>query len=436
GKSSIRAGYGIFYSAIQDATGFVEVGDAPYGLYYSSPVPPLLESPYIDRATGNNEGIKFPFTFPPTNVSPKNPDTTFNWVQATPISGSDYFYYRNVVPYVEEFEFSLQRQLGRATVLTASYVGNAGRHLLTFEESNPADPALCLQLSNPAALAPGQTACGPGLEDSVYTLADGTVVNGTRPRFGISFGSNPYMMTAVSSSFNSLQVSLQHTERYANFLIGYTWEKAMDNGSTAFDATNPYNPGLSRALSIFDVPQDLVASYTVQLPFNKLTGDGDVATRIAGGWSISGVSTFASGQPVQLGESDDNSLTGTFDDTVDEPSYANNGTKLYVNKNPRSGQPFFNPNYFKTEPLGQVGNVMRRYFSGPGILNSDMALLKNTKIRETENLQFRAEAFNVFNHAQFNNPSGDVNNTGGGGFGYVTSANNPRIMQVALKLIF
>ena len=436
GKSSIRAGYGIFYSAIQDATGFVEVGDAPYGLYYSSPVPPLLESPYIDRATGNNEGIKFPFTFPPTNVSPKNPDTTFNWVQATPISGSDYFYYRNVVPYVEEFEFSLQRQLGRATVLTASYVGNAGRHLLTFEESNPADPALCLQLSNPAALAPEQTACGPGLEDSVYTLADGTVVNGTRPRFGISFGSNPYMMTAVSSSFNSLQVSLQHTERYANFLIGYTWEKAMDNGSTAFDATNPYNPGLSRALSIFDVPQDLVASYTVQLPFNKLTGDGDVASRIAGGWSISGVSTFASGQPVQLGESDDNSLTGTFDDTVDEPSYANNGTKLYVNKNPRSGQPYFNPDYFTTEPLGQVGNVMRRYFSGPGILNSDMALLKNTKIREKENLQFRAEAFNVFNHAQFNNPSGDVNNTGAGGFGYVTSANNPRIMQVALKLIF
>ncbi|MGH9588271.1 MAG: carboxypeptidase regulatory-like domain-containing protein, partial [Acidobacteriaceae bacterium] len=155
GKSSIRAGYGIFYSAIQDATGFVEVGDAPYGLYYSSPVPPLLESPYIDRATGNNEGIKFPFTFPPTNVSPKNPDTTFNWVQATPISGSDYFYYRNVVPYVEEFEFSLQRQLGRSTVLTASYVGNAGRHLLTFEESNPANPALCLQLSDPSAVAPG-----------------------------------------------------------------------------------------------------------------------------------------------------------------------------------------------------------------------------------------------------------------------------------------
>jgi hypothetical protein len=447
GKSSIRAGYGIFYSAIQDATGFVEVGDAPYGLYYSSPVPPLLESPYIDRATGNSEGIKFPFTFPPTNVSPSNPDTAFNWTQATPISGSDYFYYKNVIPYVEEFELSLQRQFGSNTVLTASYVGNVGRHLLTFEESNPADPSLCLQLSNPTALAPGSTPCGPYGEDNVYTLANGQTVNGTRPTFGINFGSNPYMKTAVSSSFNSLQVSLQHNEKYANFLLGYTWEKSIDNGSTTFDATNPYNPGLSRSLSIFNVPQDLVASYTVQLPFNNLLSKGPWADRIAAGWALSGISTFASGQPIQISETDDNSLTGTFADTVDEPSYANNGSPLRINRNPRTGQPYFNPNYFVEEPLGQVGNSMRRFFSGPGILNSDLALLKDTKLAESRSIQFRAEAFNIFNHTQFNNPSGNFNNTGTGqtgfnglgfygGFGYVTSAQNPRIMQVALKVQF
>jgi hypothetical protein len=435
GKTSIRAGYGIFFSAIEDATGFVEVGDAPYGLYYSSPEPTLLASPFIDRGTGFNEGVKFPFTFPPANASPKNPDTSFNWVQATPISGSDYLYPHDKIPQVQQFELSLQRQLGSSTVASVSYVGSVGRHLLTFEDSNPASAALCLSLTA-AVLAPGQTPCGQFGEDNVYTLLNGTTVNGTRPTFGINFGSNPYMITAVSSSFNSLQVSVKHNEKYANFLVAYTYEKSIDNGSTSFDATNPFNPRASRALSVFDVPQDLTVSYTVQLPFDKLTGGA--AKRLTAGWALSGISTFAKGEPIQINESDDNSLSGTFDDTIDEPSYANNGGPLYVNRNPRNqaGQPYFNPNYFVAEPVGQVGNAMRRFFSGPGIYNFDMALLKDTQITESMQVQFRAEAFNVFNHAQFSNPSGNFNNSGAGGFGYVTSARDPRIIQLALKFLF
>ncbi len=453
GKSSIRVGYGIFYSAIEDATGFVEVGDAPYGLYYSSPEPTLLATPFIDRATGNNRGQKFPFTFPPANASPKNPDTAFNWMQATPISGADYLDPRDKIPQVQQFEFSLQRQLGASTVISASYVGSVGRHLLTFEESNPANASLCNFLSNPNNLAlvngQSQTPCGPFGEDNSYVLAKGvtvnsptavtgsngvTTVNGTRPTFGINFGSNPYMATVVSSSFNSLQVSVKHNEKYANFLIAYTYEKSIDNGSTSFDATNPFNPGQSRALSIFNVPQDLTVSYTVQLPFDKLTGGS--AKRLTAGWALSGIATFAKGEPVQLSETDDNSLTGTFADTIDVPSYANNGSRLFGNRNPRSGQPYFNPNYFTFEPVGQVGDVMRRYFSGPGINNFDMALLKDTKISESTQMEFRAEAFNLFNHAQFMNPSGNINNTGQGGFGFVTQARDPRIMQLALKFLF
>jgi hypothetical protein len=450
GKSSIRVGYGIFYSAIEDATGFVEVGDAPYGLYYSSPEPTLLATPFIDRATGLNRGQKFPFTFPPSNASPKNPDTSFNWVQATPISGADYLDPHDKIPQVQQFEFSLQRQLGSSTVISASYVGSVGRHLLTFEESNPANASLCNVLSNPANLAAGQTPCGPFGEDNSYILASGvtvnsptavtsngvTTVNGTRPTFGANFGSNPYMATVVSSSFNSLQVSVKHNEKYANFLVAYTYEKSIDNGSTSFDATNPFNSRQSRALSIFDVPQDLTVSYTVQLPFDKLTGGS--FKRLTSGWALSGITTFAKGEPVQLSESDDNSLSGTFADTIDVPSYANNGSHLFANRNPRNpaGQPYFNPNYFTFEPVGQVGNVMRRYFSGPGINNFDMALLKDTKLTESTQVQFRAETFNIFNHAQFMNPSGNINNTGQGGFGFVTQARDPRIMQLALKFLF
>jgi hypothetical protein len=459
GKSSIRAGYGIFYSSIEDATGFVEVGDAPFGLYYSSPSPTLMATPFIDRATGNNEGQKFPFVFPSTNVSPKNPDTTFNWTQATPISGSDYLNPHDKIPSVQQFELSLQRQLGASTVLSVSYVGSVGRHLLTFEDANPGNPALCLFLSNPANLSPtSPSSCGPSGEDpgtgAAIQLANGVFAPGfpgvtsfasTRLVTGLNspttsnFGSNADMKTVASSSFNSLQVSLKHNTKFTNFLVAYTYEKSIDNGSTSFDATNFFNSRLSRALSIFDVPQDLTVSGGVKLPFEKLTRGA--AKILTAGWEMSGIATFAKGEPVQLSESDDNSLSGTFDATIDEPSIV--GGPLFGNRNPRNQAgpggttvPYFNPAYFQPEPIGQVGNAMRRFFSGPGIYNFDLALLKDTRLTERMKLEFRAEAFNVFNHAQFMNPSGQVDNTGQGGFGFVTGARDPRIMQLALKLIF
>jgi hypothetical protein len=442
GKTSIRAGYGLFYSSIEDATGFVEVGDAPYGNYYSVSQTQLA-APFVDRPSAIGAGQKFPFVFPPTNVSPKNPDTTFNWAAATPIGGSDYYYPGNKVPYVQEWQLSFQRQLGTASVLSVNYVGTVGRQLLTFVESNPGNQALCLQLNNQANVAPGTTTCGPRGEDTTYTTASGQTVAGTRPAFGINFNSNPYMKTAASSSFNSLQVSLQHTEKYVNFLMGYTFEKSLDNGSDSFDATNPFDPGSTRALSSFDVPHNLVASYTVQLPFDQYFGKGDIAKRLTAGWELSGVSTFATGEPITLVEHDDNSLLGAFNANVDRPSYANDGSSLFINKNPRKGLPYFNPNHFVQEPLGQVGNAMRRSFFGPGLDNYDMALRKSTAITENTKLQFRAEAFNVFNHTQFTaipptggNSIGNFNNPGQGGFGYITAANDPRIMQIALKLLF
>src|SRR6185437_17090941 len=105
------------------------------------------------------------------------------------------------------------------------------------------------------------------------------------------------------------------------------FEKSLDIGSDSFDATNPLNPAQTRALSSFDVPHNLVASYTVQLPFDRFVGGGDIAKRFTAGWELSGVSTFASGEPVQLRETDDNSLSGTFSASIDVPSYANDGSK-------------------------------------------------------------------------------------------------------------
>jgi hypothetical protein len=129
---------------------------------------------------------------------------------------------------------------------------------------------------------------------------------------------------------------------------------------------------------------------------------------------------------------------------VDVPQLTGNGGP-YGNTNPRSGLPYVSSNAFTFETIGQFGNANRRFFAGPGLNNWDMALLKNTNITESKTLQLRLEAFNIFNHAQFQNPSGSINDglpvivngvNQGGLFGVVTKAWDPRILQVGIKFLF
>ena len=431
GKTSIRASFGIFYTAFEDTTGFNEVGDAPFGYYWSNPAPPLFVTPYIDRETGFVEGQRFPVVFPPSNVSASNPDNSINWAQFTPISSSPGFWHGNRVPYAEDYSFSIQRQIGNASILSVSYVGTQGHALLSDLEANPGNPALCLSLSQPSQVAAGSPTCGPYSENAVYTRANGQVVNGTRSPLGNSFGSDGYFTTIGNSNYNSLQASFKHRSGPLEVLAAYTWSKSIDDSSGWGDQINVVNHSLSRSLSSFDVPQNFVVSYHYDLPFDKIRRN-----RVTSGWTVSGITRFSSGLPVFLTENDDNSLLGTFGtgpngNGVDTPNFK--GGTLTFNRNPRSGLPYFDPNDFTTETIGQLGTANKRFFHGPGINNFDMALLKDTHVTESKVLQFRVEFFNVFNHAQFQNPSGSILN---GTFGYVTAANAPRIGQLALKLLF
>ena len=256
-------------------------------------------------------------------------------------------------------------------------------------------------------------------------------------------------MEVANSAYNSLQTTLKHTSSRAEFLVGYTFSKCLDNSSGLQDTSNPFNPRLSRSLCAFDVTHNFVASYSVQLGIEKLVhADRGFLNKIAGGWSLSGITTFATGLPITLSENDDNSLTGAVG--VDVPQSSGTGTLFsggsISSKNPRNSTlPYFNPAFFTTEPFGQIGNANRRFFHGPGLNNWDMALLKETKFNETMTLELRFEAFNIFNHAQFENPSGLINSGApdfvggvnqGGLFGLVTSARDPRIMQIAAKFRF
>jgi hypothetical protein len=428
GSTSIRGGFGMFYTNIQDESGFVEVGDAPYGDFYSSSYPVLLSRPFINASNLATLPSPFPFAFPGQNVSKTNPDKTFDWASVEPIAGSALLKTNDVIPYVESYYLSLQRELARNTVFTANYVGTQGRHLMTFEEANPGNPALCLSL-NASTLAPGQTPCGPYGEQNVYTLANGGVVQSTRTPFGIALGSNGYMASAATSNYNSLQLTLKHTSKLWDTLLGYTYGRSFDNGSGLTDVTNVLNPKLSYGLSNFDFTHYFVGSYTVQLPFDRFV-NARWEREVAGGWAISGITKLASGLPVTMSENDDHSLIGTGG--VDQPNYTPGN--LTGNHNPRTGLPYFNTALFSPEAIGQLGNSRRRFFHGPGLNNTDLALVRTFHIFHESSAQFRAEAFNVFNHAQFNNPGGNIANSST--FGIVTSANAPRIMQIAVKFQF
>jgi hypothetical protein len=418
GKTSIRAGFGTYFTAYEDLSQFLEVGDAPYGLFWFGGSP-VFEAPYTDRSDGTKHQ-RFPVALPPPNVSASNPYSGFNWSLVEPISFGYTFYHKNRLPYSEHYEFSLQRELGAETVVSVSYVGNQAHKLITSMDANPGNPALCLSL-------PG---CGPFGEDSSYTATSGQTIPTTRP-LGPAFSSNPWMIATANSSYNSLQASLRHSGRGTTFLIGYTYSKCLDNGSGLQDSTNPFNPSLSRSLCLFDVTHNFVASSTADLPFDKLTHSTGWTRKVTGGWSLSGIATLATGLPVNISENDDRSLTGTFTAPIDQPNYTPG--QLLLNTNPRSRQPYFNASLFSLEGLGQVGTSRRRFFHGPGLNNFNLALLKNTQLTESTQLQFRLEAFNAFNHAQFGMPNGNFNSST---FGEVGTARDPRIMQVAMKFLF
>lgn len=437
GTTSIRAGFGKFYSAIEALSISVLAANSPYGTTYTSPAPPLFADPFTSASNGHNSGQPFPYTFAPRNASASNPDTTFDWGAFEPISGIPGYNIHNGVPYTDEWMLSLQRQLGPNTVLDASYVGNTGRKQRVLVEANPGDPALCLSLSRPSQVAPGSATCGPFGENNIFTTSFGQTVNGTRAPLGPSFGSDAYQSTIGHSNYHALELSARHTSGRLQFFGSYTYSKSLDDSSNIGEEVNPFNTSLTYALSSFDVRHNFVFSYEYQLPFDRLFRAANAWTS---GWSLSGITRFSTGFPVTLVNNGDNSLLGTNPNGVnnrgiDLPDY--NGASLDLNHNPRKeDQTYFNSSEFSMNALGTPGDAKRRFFYGPGSTNFDMALAKSLALTESKALLFRLEAFNLFNHAQFNGPASVDGTLGSSTFGKVVSAQSGRVLQLAFKFTF
>ena len=436
GKTSIRAGFGMFYSVIQGNTIAIDEPQPPYGSSYTSPAPPLFATPFISAADGARHVQPFPITFPPLDATASHPNPNIDFSPFLPQAGMTAPFRGNTYPYNENYFFSMERQILKDTVLNLSYVGSQAHHLLLVYSANPGNPALCLALSQPSAVAPGSPTCKAFAEDATYTTAAGQVIHGTRGPFGSDFSNDDFQGSFGNSTYNALEASVRHTGNTLDLMLAYTYSKSIDEASSISDVADPFNYKRMRGLSAWDLRHNFVTTFRYQLPFDRWSHRG---RKITQGWALSGIARASTGFPVTLAVHGDNSLQGSTPNGVnnhslDLPDYTPGDLKL--NRDPRNGQEYFNTSLYTENALGTPGSASRRSFYGPGAVNFDLALLRAFRVSETKTLQFRLETFNTFNHAQFFGPAAVNGDFGTGTFGQVVKAAPPRLMQLALKFTF
>jgi hypothetical protein len=415
GTTSIRLGYGMYYTAYEGLSAGIMSANPPYGYTYTSAAPPLFASPFTVAANGASAGQRFPLQHVAYGASRANPNSTVNWSQFEPLVGIPAVDPNDVTPYAQHWMASVERQLGTSTLATVSYVGTSSHHLLVLEEANPANPALCLSLGS---------ACGPFNEQAARTA------------FGPAFGSVELQRTIANANYSALEATLNHRAHGLDLLASYTYAKSIDQSAGLPEPVNPVDPTLSRGLSAFDMRHNFVASFHYSFP--QLSSKGLIHA-VGQGWSVAGIARFTTGLPVTLLNNNDTSLLGTIpnginDNGVDTPQWS--GNSLHIDTNPREGAAVFDASQFSLPALGTMGNARRRFFSGPGIENLDATVSREFSLGDGRAFELRAEAFNVFNHAQFFGPAAVEGNISSGTFGQAVSAMPPRLMQIAARFRF
>jgi hypothetical protein len=434
GKFSIRAGVGVYYNqseeelTLQNLTAPpFQISDAGIGDVGGHP---SFAAPFTDIKTGASIPNKYPFTPPPAGSL-----VDFSFFEPMSLNLLDPKF---AVPYSINDNLTIQRELPGQMILSVGYVGSFGRHEERAFELNPG--------LNPAACA----------ADPVC-VTNRVIQNFVQPQnFKYDptiFGSLGQQATDGNSVYHSLQASLNKRVSHGlSFLLSYTYSHAEDNGSSLENSsfgtrgTNPLVPGLNWGNSAFDARQRFVASYQYEIPVpHSLTTNGALS-RVFKGWRVAGNTTFQTGFPINLGDSNFTSLTCTafsFYGCPDNP----NQVAPVVKFNPRdfqtlnncAGTPhlrnyYFAPASFCHAAFGTFGNTGRDSFAGPGINFTNLALMKDIQVKEQMRFELRLETFNTFNHVNFNSPTSDVNSSR---LGAITGDTlGPRLVQLAVKFYF
>jgi outer membrane receptor protein involved in Fe transport len=404
-KTAVRAGFGIFHDTFQTYT---------FSSAYLTNPPYLTENQVF---TSGDPNWPTPFVGGGTPLL-SNTNGTYYGIHTT--------------PYSLQYSLSVQQQLPGNTLLTVGYQGTRGVHLLAFHDFNAPIPTI---------------------NNGVYTFVHPDAVKpnilDANPVPDPNFGSLDMLDTSSYSAYNALQLGVQHRmSSNLVFQFSYTWSHCID-GSYAYAGlggnnvtsanTNPYDWAVDKGPCSFDLRQDIAANVVYLLPFK--------GNRLVEGWQITGIEAWHTGVPFSLGEGTQPYLDNNFD--TPRPNVVA-GCNVYANQNVHQ---WYNPACFTASPYGTLGDLGRNALIGPGFVETDLGVMKETKIKERVSIQFRAELFNLLNHPNFNYPVTSVFSAGSAATNYVSTpvatagtitslvgsgglSNVARQTQFSLKLLF
>ncbi|MGH9845077.1 MAG: TonB-dependent receptor domain-containing protein [Blastocatellia bacterium] len=404
----VRGGFGIFYQPIVGSGGNPLGGVPKFPFEFTSNATAIGVAPVTTLSRGPVRQQEF---------DPADPRLGFG--TNVQIQSS------NLAPYVEQWNLGVERSLGNNLLIGAAYVGSAGKKLESGRNGYINLNQVPIERVRQAAREQNTTTPNTA---PLRPYPNFNEVQALLVRYG-------------DSNYHSLQLKAERRLGSGlSFLVGYTWSKSIDNASEIFNFTggtypqDVYNLGAERAASTADVPHRLVASYVWDLPFGA---SGAAARRglldaLFGGWQINGIAILSSGRPVDVEQASNTSRTFSNNQRPDI-----NGNP-HLGRDERTLERFFDASVFAAAAPLSFGTSPRNPIRGPGLVNFDLALIKQWAFLEKRAVEFRAEVFNVTNTPPFQletrttfNPSLPLAQQS---FGRITSAGAGRVIQFGLKL--